>query len=79
MRDGIDKVANFYSEEGYRWKFKDGSFRVPTEGEIDEVITMAMDALADEPDNAQIEVGRLIIKRRGSWFDVFVHILEIPK
>jgi hypothetical protein len=79
MRDGIDRVANFYSEQGYRWKFKDGSYRVPTEDEVDELVTMAMDALVDEPENAQIEVGRLIVKKRGSFYDVFVHFVEFPR
>lgn len=74
----IQKVANFFNEEGYRWKFKDGSYRVPTEDEIDLTVMLAMDALDNEPDNAQVEVGRLIVKRRKQGqYDVFVLISEL--
>ena len=79
MMDGIEQVANFYSERGYRWKFKDGSYRVPTSDEVNGLVLMAMDALVDEPENAQIEVGRLIVKKRGSFYDVFVHFVEFPR
>jgi hypothetical protein len=73
----VHKIANFFNEEGYRWKFADGSYRAPTADEIDETIGRAVEVLADEPDNTQLEVGRLCVKKRGSYFDVFVLIQEI--
>jgi hypothetical protein len=74
----ITKLAHFFRDEGYEWNFSDGR-RVPSEEEINKTILMAMEALKDEPENTQMEVGRLIVKKRGSFVDVFVHIVELPK
>lgn len=68
-------IAKLFGEAGFEWNFTDGR-RVPTEDEIDTTITRAMELLADEPDNAQLEVGRLIVKKRGSFYDVFLHVRE---
>jgi hypothetical protein len=71
----FEEIAKVFEDQGYTWKFKDGT-RVPTAMEIHTTTFQAIDALADEPDNSQIEVGRLIIKKHGSWYDLFVHLAE---
>jgi hypothetical protein len=73
----LHKVANFYKEAGYQWKFKEG-FRVPTEEEIETTVFLAIDALKTEPDRAQLEVGRLVVQKNGQFYDVYVQMAEIP-
>lgn len=70
-----DKIASIFKNEGYAWKFSDGT-RIPTEEEIAKTIWAGIDALAQSEDGTQIEVGRLIVKRSGSKFDVYIHIAE---
>lgn len=72
----IKKIANFYKKEGYQWKFQEG-LRVPTEQDIDDVIGKAMDALSAEPDNTQLEVGRLVVMKRNGRFEVYVHVADL--
>lgn len=70
-------VAEFFAQQGYEWNFKDGR-RIPTEEEIDQTIGLAIDKLSEEPDLAQLEVGRLIVQRHGQFYDIYVHIAEAP-
>lgn len=70
------EIAKYFAERGYQWTFTDGR-RIPTEDEIENVITRAVDALADEPDLTQLEVGRLIVQKHGQFYDVYVHIAQL--
>jgi hypothetical protein len=67
------QIADIFKSEDYRWVFKDGK-RNPTSEEIESVFWKAIDALKAGEDNSQIEVGRLIVKRSGSFFDVYLHV-----
>ena len=69
------KIADLFQQEGYVWSFSDGQ-RIPNEEEIRKTIFAVIDQLEDKEDNTQVEVGRLIIRKKGHFFDVFVHIAE---
>lgn len=71
----IQHIHRVFEGQGYRWKFADGS-RVPTEAELNTVVLNAIDALKEEEDNTQLEVGRLIVKKSGQFYDVYVHLAE---
>lgn len=70
-----NEIADLYRKHGYSWKFSDGQ-RIPNGEEIQKTIFAAIDALKDEDDNTQLEVGRLIVKKRGQFFDVFMMVAE---
>lgn len=69
------KLADLFATAGYTWNFSDG-VRVPNQEEIEKTIQAGAAMLANEPENAQIEVGRLIIKKREGFVDVFLHVGE---
>lgn len=71
----IEDIHSVFSKQGYVWKFSNGS-RVPTEEELNATILNAIEALKNEGDNTQVEVGRLIVRKSGSFYDVYVHLLE---
>lgn len=66
------KVADIFKADGFEWNFSDGR-RIPDAKEIEKTVVSAVNALREAEDNTQIEVGRLIIKRKGSYFDVYLH------
>lgn len=71
------KVASFYKRAGYQWTFKDGR-RNPTAKEIESTVALAIETLKDEPDHAQLEVGRLIVQKNDGFYDIYVQMGEIP-
>jgi hypothetical protein len=69
------EIESLFIAKGYQWMI--GGKRVfPTTEDIRSTIDRAVDELYDEPDGTQIEVGRLIIKKRDGHFDLFVMIGE---
>lgn len=69
-------IADIFRSRELTWNFSDGT-RVPNEEEIGKTIWAAIDALREAEDNTQVEVGRLIVKRKGSFFDVYMHVSEV--
>lgn len=69
------QIADIFGREGYAWRFSDGT-RVPNEDEISKTVWAAIDALSTEPDNTQVEVGRLIVKKKGQFYDIYLHVAE---
>jgi hypothetical protein len=70
------QIAEIFRSRELTWNFSDGT-RIPNEDEISKTIWAAIDALRDAEDNTQVEVGRLIVKRKGSFFDVYMHASEV--
>lgn len=71
----VNEIADLFKRGNYKWKFTDGH-RVPTRDEIQTTILNAIDALKDEGNNTQVEMGRLIVKKSGQFYDVYVHLAE---
>lgn len=70
-----DNIAAIFSREGYVWTFKDGK-RIPNADEIQHTIDASIAQLRTEQDGTQIEVGRLIVRKAGSFYDVYLHVQE---
>lgn len=70
-----DEIESLFLVKDYRWKI-DGALRYPNSDEIRQTIDRAKSDLYDEAEGTQLEVGRLIIKKRAGHFDVFVMIGE---
>lgn len=66
-----ERIAAFFKESGYSWQFSDG-LRIPDADEINKTIQAAVEALAGAEENTQVEIGRLMIKKRAGVHDVFV-------
>ena len=75
MTTRSERLARFFSDSGYVWNFSDGR-RIPSEEEIQKTIESAIEYLASQEDNTQVEVGRLLIKKRDGFYDVFVMAQE---
>lgn len=73
----LEPISDFFQKSGFVWKFADGT-RVPSHDEITEVVLKAIEVLSDQPDKTQVEVGRLVIQRNGSWYDLYCHMAQIP-
>lgn len=71
----MSNLADLFKQLGHTWNFSDGT-RIPNQDEIDKTIAAAKGMLAAEPDGAQVEVGRLIVKKAGTNLDVYLHVLE---
>lgn len=70
-----ERIARLFKEAGYQWRFSDG-LRVPTSEEINKTVVAAIGALEDAEENTQIEIGRLLVKKREGFYDVFVHLAD---
>lgn len=72
------KIADVFSENGWVWKYKDGD-KVPPVEDVKMVLDRLRDDLVDyegEGEQPQIEMGRLIMKKREGHYDVFVWLGE---
>lgn len=70
-----DELESIFIVHDYRWKI-DGVLRYPTAEEIRQTIDKAVERLHNEDDEAQLEVGRLIIKKKQGHYDVYTMIGE---
>ena len=65
-------IASLMNEYGYYWKIN-GHLKVPTRDDIHDTLDRAVEVLYDKEPNDQLEVGRLIIKKRDNEiYDVFM-------
>lgn len=67
-----EDIASLMIDYGYHWKI-DGGLKIPTSGDIQDTLDRAVKVLYDKEPEDQLEVGRLIIKKRpGDIYDVFL-------
>lgn len=72
MQELIDELATYFLVKGYEWKF-DYGMAVPNEDDFTRAIEYAKKVLDSEvTENAQLELGRLVFKKREGVIDVFV-------
>lgn len=69
-------VQKFMQEKGYTWNFSTGA-KTPTTDDIEKTLGKIVEALETEPDQAQVQIGRMIVKKDNGHLDVYVHIGEI--
>lgn len=61
---------------GFRWKIN-GELEHPTEADIKLTVERAVDMLDKEPVGASLEVGRLLVRKSPSNYDVYIMIGEV--
>lgn len=72
MRELAEELATIFLVNGWEWKF-DYGLATPNEDDIERAMLRAKEVLdSEEAENAQLEVGRLIFKKRDGVIDVFV-------
>jgi hypothetical protein len=72
LSDLVDSLATTFLVNNWEWKFSYG-MAVPNEDDLEHAIAKAKEVLdSEESENAQLEVGRLIFKKREGVIDVFV-------
>jgi hypothetical protein len=73
LSDLADSLATTFLVNNWEWKFDYGMV-VPNEDDLERAIAKAKEVLdSEESENAQLEVGRLIFKKREGVIDVFVY------
>jgi hypothetical protein len=70
-----EELESLFLVKGYHWNIG-GNLIIPNADDIRMLIDKAKAELSDEPDNTQLQVGRLIIKKQNGHYDVYVMIGE---
>lgn len=68
-------IAEWFKKNHWTWNLKGGQ-RVPSETDVEDALDEAARILYNETDGAQLEVGRLIIKKKPTGHDVYVYVGE---
>ena len=68
----IDEIARIFRKNGWTWNLRDKSSVVPDEDDIEAALDEAARMLYDEPVGSQLEVGRLIVKKKHQGHDVYL-------
>jgi hypothetical protein len=76
MADVTDELARVFRKNGWTWNLKDRPSVVPDEDDIDAALDEAARLLYDEPVGTQLEVGRLIVKKKHRGHDVYLYMGE---
>lgn len=66
-------LAKVFTENGWTWKIKGKGATVPDEQDIERALDEAARLLYNESVGTQLEVGRLIIKKKHRGHDVYVY------
>ena len=69
-----DELAKTFSEKGWTWHLKGDRVVVPSADDIEAALDEAARLLYNEEVGAQLEVGRLIIKKLHRGHDVYVYV-----
>jgi hypothetical protein len=67
-------IAEQFRKNQWTWNLKGGRTLVPEEEDIEAALDEAARLLYNEEVGAQLEVGRLIIRRLHNGFDVYVYV-----
>lgn len=72
MKQLAEELASHFLIKDYKWKF-DYGYANPDASDIEKALNKAAEMLAEHDDDTQLEVGRLVFKKRAGVIDVFVH------
>ncbi|AVD99330.1 hypothetical protein SEA_BILLNYE_157 [Streptomyces phage BillNye] len=73
MKELVENLATTFLINGWEWKF-DYGMAVPNEDDLERAINYAKQVLdSEEATNAQLELGRLVFKKREGVIDIFVY------
>lgn len=68
-----DDIAETFKKHQWVWHLKGGAYVVPEVDDVEAALDEAARLLYNEEVGAQLEVGRLIIRRLHNGFDVYVY------
>lgn len=72
MTDLAEEISGLFLLNGYTWVFS-GEHKIPTAEDIQQALDQAVKMLYDEEPETQLEVGRMIVKKRSNTLhDVFI-------
>lgn len=72
MTDLADEISGLFLLNGYTWVFS-GEHKIPSAEDIQQALDRAVEVLYDEEPETQLEVGRMIVKKRSNTLhDVFI-------
>jgi len=66
-------VKKIFDNLGYVWKI-DGRYKVPSEADIADALDRLKKELEPEPHLSENVMGRLLVKKDGVHYDVYVHV-----
>lgn len=66
-------ISEFFEKNKWTWNLKTGR-RVPTDNDVEDALDEAARILYNEEDGTQLEVGRLIIRKKHNGHDVFMYV-----
>ena len=68
-----EELSEWFVRNNWTWHLKQGTDIVPSAEDIELALDEAARMLYNEPVGTQLEVGRLIIKKKHRGFDVYVY------
>lgn len=75
MRTLSTKLAEEFQKNDYKWAFSTG-LKIPTAEDIDKTLDVMREHLLESEEDTQIELGRLIMRKREGHYDVFMYMGE---
>lgn len=66
-------LSKIYKDNNWAWSIKGKGSVVPTEEDIEAALDEAARLLYNESVGAQLEIGRLIIKKKHRGHDVYIY------
>lgn len=66
------ELADIFMLNGWKWTI-DGQSQHPTANDMTAALDTMRQVLLDSEDGGQLEMGRLIMKRHGNTFDLYLY------
>lgn len=67
-------LAAQFAKHGWTWNLRDGGTVIPDEEDIEQALDEAARLLYNEQVGTELEVGRMIIKKKHRGHDVYLYI-----
>lgn len=67
-----EQIQKTFEDNLWEWNFSTG-YRIPSVEDVEGVLDEAAKVLYDEPVGAQLEIGRLIIRKLAIGHDVYIY------
>jgi hypothetical protein len=68
-------ISKWFAKNKWTWNLKTGA-KIPSEEDVEQALDEAARVLYNEHDGTQLEVGRLIIKKKPNGHDVYMYVGE---
>lgn len=68
-------ISDWFKKNNWTWNLKRGTVS-PSETDVEDALDEAARILYNETDGTQLEVGRLIVKKKHDGHDVYMYVGE---